>query len=514
MKKTLLILALALVQLTSWAQAPEIEWQKNYGGSAKDKANSIQKTSDGGYILAGTTYSSDGYITFFQQSSDLWVVKLNSTGSIEWQKTFGGGNYDYALNIKQTLDGGYVVVGNTYSTQGDVTGHHGVPSDVWVVKMDATGTLQWQKSLGGTANDFGYDIIQSTDGGYIVACSSTSTDGDVAGNHGGVDAWIVKLSNTGDLVWQKTLGGTGFDAAYSVQQTANGGCIIAGYTASNDGDVTGNHGGQDTWVVKLSATGTIQWQKTVGGTMDDFAYNIQQTAEGGYIVAGYTKSNDGDLTGNHGGGSDAWVVKLNSSGNIEWQKTLGGSGTEDAMSVQQTADGGYIVGGYTDSNDGDVTGNHGGNDAWVVKLSTTGIIKWQKALGGSTGWDQANSIQQTADFGYIVAGFSNSYDGDITVKFGDYDFWVVKLAADPLANDTFKEKLFKVYPNPTQGVLYLQTLSTNCIDKIIITDIMGKVILEQTTNTNQVNVEKLANGLYIIQGFSGKEQFTSKFVKE
>ena len=231
--------------------------------------------------------------------------------------------------------------------------------------------------------------------------------------------------------WQKSLGGTNNDQAYSIQQTTDGGYIVAGWSSSIDGDVTGNHGGNDYWVVKLNSSGTIAWQKSFGGSNDDYAYSIQQTNDGGYIVAGWSRSNDGDVTGHYGTTNyyDYWVVKLNSTGTIEWQKSLGGSDHDYAYSIWQTTDGGYIVTGRSYSNDGDVTGNHGGDDYWVVKLNSTGTIAWQKSLGGTNN-DQAYSIQQTNDGGYIVAGRSYSNDENVTGHHGTanyYDYWVVKL---------------------------------------------------------------------------------------
>jgi hypothetical protein len=297
------------------------------------------------------------------------------------------------------------------------------------VKLNSTGDIEWQKCLGGTEEDIAYTIQQTSDGGFIVAGYTESNDGDISGNHGGGDALVVKLNNSGTIEWQKCLSGTGVDIAYSIQQTSDEGFIVAGYTSSNDGDVSGNHGGHsDAWVVKLNSSGDIEWQKCLGGTSDDYAYCIQQTSDGGFIVAGYTKSNDGDVSGNHGGGSDYWVVKLNSIGDIEWQKCLGGTDWDKANSIQQTSDGGFIVAGYTDSNNGNVSGYHGLGDAWIVKLNSTGDILWQKCLGG-TNWDFANSIQQTNDGGFIVAGGTRSNDGDVSGYHGvgGGDFWVVKL---------------------------------------------------------------------------------------
>ncbi|MDD4248563.1 MAG: PKD domain-containing protein, partial [Methanosarcina sp.] len=414
----------------------EFHFIKSLGGSGGEYAQSIQQTSDGGYIVAGDSNSNDGNVTGNHGGSDYWVVKLDTTGNIVWQKSLGGSSYDNAYSIQQTSDGGYIVAGESNSNDGDVTGNHG-GFDYWVVKLDTTGNIVWQKSLGGSGGELAESIQQTSDGGYIVAGYSRSTDGDVTGNHGGYDYWVVKLDTTGNIVWQKSLGGSDHDYAYSIQQTSDGGYIVAGDSRSNDGDVTGNHGGYDSWVVKLDTTGNIVWQKCLGGSISDNAYSIQQTSDGGYIVAGYSGSTDGDVTGNHGE-FDYWVVKLDTTGNIVWQKSLGGSDDEYAESIQQTSDGGYIVAGESNSNDGDVTGNHGESDYWVVKLDTTGNIVWQKSLGGSD-WDDAYSIQQTSDGGYIVAGESDSNDGDVTGNHGGYDYWVVKFAPQtriPVANFT------------------------------------------------------------------------------
>ncbi|HPU47245.1 MAG TPA: hypothetical protein PLQ91_06455 [Bacteroidales bacterium] len=409
----------------SHAQAPAIEWQKCLGGTSWDYAKSIQQTSGGGFIVAGYTSSNDGDVSGNHGGGDYWVVKLDSSGTIQWQKCLGGTDNDEAKSIQQTSDGGYIVAGETWSNDGDVSGNHGY-YDYWVVKLNSSGDILWQKCLGGTNVDQAFSIQQTSDGGFIVAGGTFSNDGDVSGNHGIVDSWIVKLNSSGDIIWQKCFGGTDDDVAFSIQQTSDGGFIVAGGTFSNDGDVSGNHGIVDSWIVKLNSSGDIIWQKCFGGTDDDVATSIQQTSDGGFIVAGYTSSNDGDVSGNHGGG-DYWVVKLDSSGTIQWQKCLGGTDNDEAKSIQQTSDGGYIVAGETWSNDGDVSGNHGNSDYWVVKLNSSGDIEWQKCLGGTVK-DIAKTIQQTSDGGFIVAGYTNSNDGDVSGIHGDYyDFWVVKL---------------------------------------------------------------------------------------
>jgi hypothetical protein len=511
-----IILSLVLLPFLAFAQAPAIDWQKALGGTASDVAYCIKQTTDGGYIVAGYTQSNNGDVTGNHGGEDIWVIKLSATGTIEWQKTLGGTQYDEASSIQQTTDGGYIIAGLTGSNNGDVTGYHG-SNDYWIVKLFATGTIQWQKTIGGTSIDFAQSIQQTTDGGYIVAGYTYSNNGDVTGNHSDADYWVVKLSPTGTIQWQKTLGGTGREQANSIQQTTDGGYIVAGYTNSNNGDVTGNHGGYDYWVVKLSSTGTIEWQKTLGGTGDDQAFSIQQTLDGSYIVAGYAGSNNGDVTGNLGG-FDYWVVKLSTTGTIQWQKILGGTQNDEAFSIQQTTDAGFIVAGYTYSNDGDVIGFHpnqiASRDIWIVKLNPTGTIQWQKILGGTVD-DIAYSIIQTTDGGYIVAGYTTSNDYDVSGNHGGTgDYWVVKLGPDALSTIVFSKSELKVFPNPTTNTLTLQNSNSFTIDKIIITDLTGKIIKEQTQNTSSINVENLTQGTYILEGFSGEYKYTTKFEKK
>jgi hypothetical protein len=397
-----------------------ITWQKTLGGSGGDWVYSIQQTTDNGYIFAGCTESNDNDVSGNHGIKDYWIVKLTTSGDIDWQKTFGGSDWDQANSIQQTTDGGYIIAGEAFSDDGDVPGNQGF-SEYWIIKLTTSGDIDWQKTFGGTAWETPYSIQQTTDGGYITAGLTCSYDGDITGQHGPRDYWIVKLTSAGDIDWQKTLGGSQDDWAWSIQQTSDEGYIIAGKSSSNDGDISVNHGEYDYWIVKLTSTGEIDWQKSLGGNCEDVAYFIQQTTDGGYIIAGYSLSNNGNVSGNHGG-SDYWIVKLNSTGDINWQKSLGGSSDEWARSVQQTTDGSYIITGYSWSNDGDVSGNHGDVDTWIVKLTPSGEIDWQKSLGG-LGGDVSYCIKQTTDGDYIIAG--DSWSGGI-VKYGGTDVWIVK----------------------------------------------------------------------------------------
>ena len=450
---------------------------------------------------------------------------LAQAPTIEWQKCLGGSNDDWAYSIQQTSDSGFIVAGYTESSNGDVSGNHGA-YDYWVVKLNSSGDILWQICLGGTNVDVAYSIQQTSDEGFIVAGYTCSNEGDVSGNHGNSDYWVVKLNSSGTIEWQKCLGGTDGDYANSIQQTSDGGFIVAGQTYSNDGDVSGNHGGSDAWVVKLNSSGNIEWQKCLGGTSEDIAYSIQQTSDGGFIVAGETLSNDGDVSGNHGG-RDAWVVKLNSSGDIIWKKCLGGTDHDFAYSIQQTSDGGFIVAGYTNSNDGDVSGNHGSKDYWVVKLNSSGTIEWQKCLGG-TGWDWENSIQQTSDGGFIVAGYTNSNDGDVSGNHGSKDYWVVKLTNEPdRINEIENYNLFSIYPNPfTEHAIITFDNPTNEKYRLLIIDVTGKVVMEINEiygNTVEIDGSNLSAGVYVFEltcgqcVLAGKEReklFKGRFVVE
>ncbi len=498
MKKVFLLAAAILTGNLLWAQsAPAIQWQKTYGGSDYDFAYAIQQTNDGGYIIAGYTSSNDGDVSGNPGAADYWLVKTDSMGNLQWQKTYGGSSDDYATAIQQTNDGGYIIAGYTSSNDGDVSGNHGW-SDYWLVKTDSIGNLQWQKTYGGSNDDGAYAIQLTNDGGYIIAGLTYSNDGDVSGNHGGHDCWLVKTDSLGNLQWQKTYGGSNDDGAFAIQLTNDGGYIIAGYTGSNDGDVSGNHGQTDYWLVKTDSMGNLQWQKTYGGSNNDKAYAIQLTNDGGYIIAGFNYSNDGDVSGNHGW-SDYWLVKTDSIGNLQWQKTYGGSNVDFATAIQQTNDGGYIIAGYTGSNDGDVSGNHGNVDYWLVKTDSLGNLQWQKTYGGSNN-DEAFAIQLTNDGGYIIAGYSESNDGDVSGNHGSGDFWLVKLAPDNITGITSPSISYAaVYPNPANNTLNIKSVSP--LKSLQLSDMQGKILLKQTLNTTQttLDISDFSRGIYFME---------------
>ena len=509
------VLLFFLFSISLYAQ-PTIEWQKCLGGSGVDEAISIQQTNDGGYIVTGKTLSNNGDVTGNHGVSDFWVVKLNGLGAIQWQRSLGGSNHDRGYSIQQTSDGGYIVAGQTESNDGDVSGLYG-DIDFWVVKLNSLGAIQWQKTLGGSEWEEAWSVRQTTDGGYIVAGRSISQDGDVTENHGGFDFWVVKLDETGTLQWQKSLGGSMDDIAYSVRQTIDGGYIVTGESESNNGDASGLHGSADYWVVKLSSLGVLEWQKMLGSTSLDRPNDIYPTNDGGYIVVGIASWNDGDVTGNHGG-FDIWAVKLNGLGEIEWQKSLGGSKEDYAQSVQQTSDGGYIIAGSTSSINGDVLGNDGGVDFWIVKLTPEGELQWQKTVGGTQA-DRALSIQQSNDGGFIVAGYTQSTNnGDVSGFHGTQDFWVVKLSPESVNTEDFatQSSYLEIYPNPATHNITLQIASEAPTLALCITDLLGRELSRQTiANGGSTDIAALPNGLYHVTATTAKGKvFSGKFRKQ
>ena len=511
MKKTKIYLLILFIQSICFSQAPTIEWQKTLGGSNDDRGWDIIQTSDGGYVATGFAESNDGNLTENQGLYDIWVVKLNSTGSIQWQKTFGGTDNEQASEILQTLDGGYILSGWTASNDGNISTNYG-GSDYWIIKLDSFGNLEWEKNFGGTSADFGVSIKQTSEGGFIIGGGTQSNDIDLSGSpRFWPDFWIVKINSTGTIEWQKTLGGTFVDYFFDIEQSNDGGYIIGGRVASDDGDVSINQGGFDSWVVKINSTGTIQWQKTFGGTSNDYLFDIQKTLDGGFITVGYTESNNGDVSMNQGNG-DCWIVKFSETGTIEWEKTLGGTGRDEANMISQTNDGNYIFIGFTNSIDGDITFNNGGYDFWVVKINETGNILWQKTMGGS-GEDYGYSIQQASDGGFITLGYTNSTSGDITENNGLNDFWIVKLEEEALTINTVNKDNLQIYPNPATSMLNIISANEIAFDELIITDMTGKIILEQKVQNSKINIEKLTSGVYILQLKSGDKIHWAKFIK-
>ncbi|MBF0520688.1 MAG: hypothetical protein HQK92_13320 [Nitrospirae bacterium] len=314
----------------------EIDWQYTYGGADIDNVQSVKQTTDGGYIAAGYTKS------FGAGGFDMWVLKLNSNGQITWQYTYGGSDTDYAKSVEQTTDGGYIVLGYTGSSG---AGLH----DIWVLKLNPDGTIKWQKTYGTPDVENSYAIRQTSDGGYIISGNKVRVSDDI------VEILFIKLDSDGLVKWSKTYGKGGQSFSFSTQETTDGGYIVSGYSNAFGA------GGMDVWVFKLNKSGDTEWQKSYGGTGNDYAYSVIQTSDGGYLVTGSTNSFGS-------GGYDMWVLKLKSEGSIAWQNAYGGKNDDSATSYSayETASWGYIVSGNTKSY------GVGGADFWVVTIASDG----------------------------------------------------------------------------------------------------------------------------------------------
>ena len=309
-----------------------------------------------------------------------------------WTRTFGGTNIDVGYDVRQATGGGFIVTGYTRS--------YGLPSrNLWLLKTDPAGHEEWNQAFGGTSDDEGESVWPTADGGYIAAGYTLSSGA------GGKDVWLVRTDAEGNEEWTRTFGGTSDDEAYAVQETADGGLIVAGATSSFGA------GSRDAWLIRTDESGAPIWTRTLGGYGSDGAWSVSQTSDGGFILSGWTFSYGPGYVGN------AWLVKTDSLGTLEWQQALGGSDADRGYCVQQTSDGGYIMAGYTDSF------GAGLYDLYLVKTDSEGTTEWSKTFGG-TGRDYGYSVVQTADGGYLAAGYTLSYGA------GGDDVWLVRTDAD------------------------------------------------------------------------------------
>ena len=361
------VLPLALVLLIIWFMGFMSEEYTNYA-SNEDSIFSIEPTSGNGYILAGST-------TLSGTGVDAWLIKIDANGSEQWNKTFGGARRDVANSAIQTSDGGYVLAGKTES--------YGIEGDAWLIKIDANGSEQWNKTFGGNNPDWIGMAQPTSDGGFVLTGYTKSY------GKGG-DAWLIKTDAKGNKQWSKTFGGKDSDWVVSVKKTSDDGYILAGTTESFGA------GKNDAWLVKTDANGNNQWERTFGGAEDDMISSLQKTSDGGFILTGDTVS--------YGGSYDpyndcywpkVWLIRTDSNGNLQWNRTLGEHAGNWGKSVQQTSDSGFIVAGVGSF-----------YDARLIKTDSNGSEQWNKTFGRDYYRETAYSVQQTPDGGYIFGGNS------------------------------------------------------------------------------------------------------------
>ena len=379
--RSILILILYLT-FCSFVQSQSIPWSNTYGGNDDEHVRSIQSTLDGGYVICGSTNS------YGASSLDGWLFKTNFQGTLEWERRFEGPNIDQFLSVRNTSDEGYVVFGSTSSFG---SGSH----DAWIIKTDMFGVEQWSQTYGGSQEDYGYDIQQTGDGGYLLL-GSTSSSGS-----GGSDLWLIKTDSLGTQEWSQTYGGPENETGTGLLATTEGDYILSGYTTS-----FGN-GSNDIWLVKVDSTGLLQWSQTYGGGENESPTSIKETLDGGFLIGGYTAS--------FGGGNySAWVVRTDSTGDELWSQFYGGEGTDYCSAVLQNPRGGYSLFGSTASEgDGDF-------DIWFLELDENGAEIRSSTHGGQSN-DYARSSILKPDGSYIISGETSSFGA------GGADAWLFKM---------------------------------------------------------------------------------------
>jgi hypothetical protein len=412
------------------------------GGNGLEWAGNELQTTDGGFIIGGSSLSSaNGDVTGVNHGGlfDYWILKIDSVGNSLWDKLLGGSNEENFKRVTQTLDGGYIVTGDTKSSaNGNVTGVNHGNSDWWIIRLDASGNILWNKIFGGSAYEQFGDVKQLADGGFLlIGTSSSSANGDVSGvNHGLTDdGWLVKINSIGTIVNNILFGGSSNENLYSNELTNDGGSIAVGFSGSSaNADITSvNHGAIDGWLVKFNNNNIMSWNKLIGGSSNDNLRCIKQTTDGGYIAIGSSSSSaNGDITDiNHGGVHDGWIVKTDASGNVIWNHLFGGAADDILYSVIQLTDGSFIAcGSSSSSNSGDITDiNLGANDGWIIKVDASGNKVFSKLLGGGSA-DVFKSISLCNDGNYLITG--DSVGTSEFTSHGDSDIWMFKINSSGL----------------------------------------------------------------------------------
>jgi len=482
MKKYLLLLIL-LFQIVLLSQSPDTLWTKTFGGAEDDFGYFAEQTSDGGFIVTGWTQS------FGAGLNDVWLIKTNSMGDTLWTKTFGGSEDDNISCVHQTSDGGYILFAETVSFSSNYW-------QAWLTKTDQFGDTSWTKLIGQNRHYF-IQSGQELPGGDFIFVGYHKASG--AGQE---DIWLVKTNASGDTIWTKTFGGSESDISTSIRQTSDSGFIISAITKSSG---AGNY---DVWLIKTDSEGDTTWSKTYGGPDTDYANDVKQTNDNGFIIAGATRS-----FGHVNFYNDAWLIKVNSNGDTMWTKTFGSELHDGFSSVQQTLDGGYISAGYLGL-------DNFNTDAWLIKTDSSGDTLWTATYGGSN-WDCGRSVEQTSDGGFIISG---AYDATST---NSYDLYLIKLASD--LNEIEHENLNYIpesfslkqnYPNPfnpstkiTYQIPELSFVSIKVFD-VLGNEMATLVSKELTTGEYEIEFKStgLTSGIYFYQLKAGKFIQTKKMV--
>ncbi len=524
----------------TFSQNPLVkQWDYRFGGTDNDLLYSIQQTGDNGYILAGYTLSdSSGDKTQNRWGGyDYWIVKTDSVGTRQWDKNFGGTLDDIFSSVQQTPDGGYILGGYSNSgISGDKSESCWGGYDYWMVKTDANGNKQWDKTFGGFNFDFLRALEQTNDGGYIlggysfsgISGDKTQANWDTSGST--CDYWIVKTDSSGNMQWDIDLGGTGYDFFFSIQQTAEGGYIGGGYSFSDSsGDKTQNTwGNADYWIVKIDSMGNKQWDKDFGGTDGEALSSLKQTSDEGYILGGTSESGiSGDKTQALWGGNDYWIVKTDMYGNKQWDKDFGGTDIDEMYDIRKTADGGYLFFGdsYSPVSGNKTENNLGPEQMWILKTDSIGNKQWDKTIF-TTGHDEQGMGVQAHDGCYAFAcqtsagtgGYKSQPNQDSSGITADY--WIIKFCDTSATTSIFQVPdnsiSISISPNPTTNnfiVTFPNTINKGSIE--IYTVLGKKIFIEDIFNVSQKEVRlKNVAGIYFVKVRDEEKEYCEKLVIE
>jgi hypothetical protein len=533
MRKLIYVIMLVFVPVIGISQNWEIVWQQCYGGSNAEGANDII-TIETGYFIAGATGSSDGDISFYHGMGDAWLVRTDSIGNLIWEKTYGGSDSEEFRRMFQSTDGNYYLLGTSWSEDGDIS-HNPYPDtpSYWVVKIDIDGNIIWDKIVGGTMGDYLWTGAATADGGVVAMGETSSNDGHVSVSYGSRDTWFVKLNADGEVVWDYTIGTGWFDIGQAIIQTSDGGYLAGSNSIILEGSV-GNitcippsYGWVTGVLTKFDEDLNVQWQQCYGGNKHDAINGITEIDDG-YVFMGSTSSTD--MPG-HKGNNDVWVVRIDHEGNIIWQKVFGGSRNEWGANIFKTDDSGFIAVGVTQSNNGDVSGNHSvsehDHDIWMFKINSDGELQWQQCFGGEGNETISRGVHRKSDNNFVIAGVTNygpSYDVGCTPYGGnvvDRDFWVFEILKDDTTSvitPPVSTREIKIYPNPATTELWLQ-LPENlppALSQIELYGTTGKLLYkaQPASQFHKIDIAHLPAGLYLVRLWDGERWRTEKVVVE
>ncbi len=522
------------------------QWDKRFGGTAMDVCSWIISTNDGGYLLGGGSQSGiSGDKTQANwdttlQFGDYWVVKVDEIGNKQWDKRFGGFNQDNLYVARQTIDGGYLLGGSSGSGMGgDKTQAGWGGWDYWIVKIDSVGNKQWDKRYGGTIDDIFWDLQQTADGGYILGGYSNSgisgdkTQEDRDPTHFYGDYWVVKIDSVGNKQWDKRFGGIMDESLQSIIQTNDGGYVLGGFSSSDSsGDKTQHtRGYSDYWVVKIDSVGNKEWDKRFGGTDGEGISSVVKTNDGGYILAGSSDSNaGGDITAlGCVTGLYYWLVKINDTGNKEWDKAYGSTAAEGLQHIEHTNDGGYLLSGSSTTATASCDkseNNLGFSQTWVVKIDSMGNKKWDKTIFTTGTENNVGHAIQSKDGCYVVGSYTGAgiggYKSQPSWDSGG-DYWILKFCMDTVTgiDEITNQPQIVVYPNPFTSDISISLQIENLHQATFtISNLVGQTIYRrEETNlannyTKMLDLSYLPTGMYLLTVTTDGYRISKQIIKQ